>query len=961
MASYTDKIPQFNPYVQELPIQAMVEVGMEKQRRYDEGVQKIQQSIQNVAGLEVGNDASREYLQSQLNNLGSRLRSFAGSDFSNYQLVNSVSGMTTQLVKDPFIKAGAQSAANIKKQQQFIDEEKKNGKLGVSNLIGYQKRLNQYMTSGLKDDEGKPIIFSYDYKQFFDVDKFTKEQFDTLKPDKYTYTDVFTTDPTTGKKTLSPAMIKLKREGMFPKRVEEVLDQIFSDPRVKQQLQLDGEYNFGNYSSDELIKRVQGIKDARIKEYDDAILELNAKKTAGEDVSKQIDKMTELRDQVNNNFKGIIDSSSTNPDAVRGFLEVEDTRDNYRGMYTYVQEDRDVTENPYYKAQWEREKFATEMNWDKYKFEEGLKEKQKDRDLSIALARLKNNKGAGIDLNGDGIPDVSSTFGVGVMQAPFENENANVVAQYDQIVENDTKTYRSSVDNLIFGSVLNTPGNQALINKMVAGNNTPGLSQEDKIQLAKQVLIDSTAKKNGETPEAFRTRWYTKSLDFLGKNPSKLSPAVRNLVTSAGAAADKFDQTMESVKDVNSLGKSDLEKILKNTKTIDYDFTLPISIEGFKNMMTGKTSTRKVTPQMQLDMALVIAGDNVLQTKELRNEAAAARKRLAAQGIDDDMAFTFVNDMIGGGIIPAKISGLQIAGERAARAIGLGGITLTPELTRLSSSAEPPPSIKKDKNKSNFYNVIRGVYNPQLTRSFDQKAAKIKELFPINPVLESSVLTGNAEADRAIKDNVQAIIGAYVKSGMNESPDFMKNAPAMGKILSGEGKGSFKIQSRKDPVTKQVSSVLQFYNESLQPIGEVTIDARQAAAIGKDPSNWFMTEGVNQVMTKFKLSGNGTTSRRGDLTDPSVYRTNDALGKNYFGNLRGYPGDIKANMLAQQSVDQFGTPYTSYFVYMYVYDNDTMKKPVIKPLKREFYSIDEALDVMNKLTPQAVELLKAEQ
>jgi hypothetical protein len=51
MASYTDIAPKFNPYIQQLPVEAMAKVGMEKQKRYDEGLQKIQQGIDNVAGL----------------------------------------------------------------------------------------------------------------------------------------------------------------------------------------------------------------------------------------------------------------------------------------------------------------------------------------------------------------------------------------------------------------------------------------------------------------------------------------------------------------------------------------------------------------------------------------------------------------------------------------------------------------------------------------------------------------------------------------------------------------------------------------------------------------------------------------------------------------------------------------------------------------------------------------------
>ena len=46
MASWADKIPTFNPYVQQLPVDAMVKVGMAKQAQYEEGVQKIQTSIE---------------------------------------------------------------------------------------------------------------------------------------------------------------------------------------------------------------------------------------------------------------------------------------------------------------------------------------------------------------------------------------------------------------------------------------------------------------------------------------------------------------------------------------------------------------------------------------------------------------------------------------------------------------------------------------------------------------------------------------------------------------------------------------------------------------------------------------------------------------------------------------------------------------------------------------------------
>jgi hypothetical protein len=80
MASFTDSITQFNPYVSQLPVDAMVKVGMQKQAQYDQGVQKIQSYIDNVAGLEILNDTDKSYLQSKLDQLGSKLTVIAGGD-----------------------------------------------------------------------------------------------------------------------------------------------------------------------------------------------------------------------------------------------------------------------------------------------------------------------------------------------------------------------------------------------------------------------------------------------------------------------------------------------------------------------------------------------------------------------------------------------------------------------------------------------------------------------------------------------------------------------------------------------------------------------------------------------------------------------------------------------------------------------------------------------------------------
>jgi len=90
MASFTDNaqaLSQFNPYIQQLPVEEMIDVGKRRQTAHNEGVQKIQTEIENVAGLDVVRDVDKAYLQSKLNQLGNNLRTVAAGDFSNFQLV----------------------------------------------------------------------------------------------------------------------------------------------------------------------------------------------------------------------------------------------------------------------------------------------------------------------------------------------------------------------------------------------------------------------------------------------------------------------------------------------------------------------------------------------------------------------------------------------------------------------------------------------------------------------------------------------------------------------------------------------------------------------------------------------------------------------------------------------------------------------------------------------------------
>jgi len=147
MASFTDAISTFNPYVQQLPVDAMVKVGMYKQQKYDEGVQKIQSEIDRVAGMDVIRDVDKQYLQSRLNELGSKLKTVAAGDFSNFQLVNSVGGMATQIGKDINVQNAVSSTAWYRKQAAEMEKAISEGKSSASNQWDFSEQVNGWLYS----------------------------------------------------------------------------------------------------------------------------------------------------------------------------------------------------------------------------------------------------------------------------------------------------------------------------------------------------------------------------------------------------------------------------------------------------------------------------------------------------------------------------------------------------------------------------------------------------------------------------------------------------------------------------------------------------------------------------------------------------------------------------------------------------------------------------------------------
>lgn len=285
MASFTDSIPQFTPYVQQLPVEAMVAVGMEKQKRYDEGVQKIQQSIDKIAGLDVAADADKAYLQSKLNQLGNDLTFVAAGDFSNYQLVNSVDGMAKQIAYDPNIQTAVSSTAYLRKQQQRKQKAMEEGKSSPENEWWFDNQVSSYLNTTTPG-----ASFKANYYEYHDVDKKLRDLASKLKEidssidnpyirDNSGRTIYFNPDGTQsldpskgGKPQYDMTMLTTKVKGIGAERI---LNNFYDslDENDKRQLNITAQYHYRNATPITFQNDIIRTYNEKKRIYSDAIVD----------------------------------------------------------------------------------------------------------------------------------------------------------------------------------------------------------------------------------------------------------------------------------------------------------------------------------------------------------------------------------------------------------------------------------------------------------------------------------------------------------------------------------------------------------------------------------------------------------------------------------------------------------------------------------------------------------------
>lgn len=252
MANWADtRERRYNDYVG-MPVDTYAAVGMYKQGMYEQGIQQIQTALSTVAGLEIARDVDKNYLNSKVSEVTSKINNIGGGDWSNKNLVSKATGIATTVAKDQYVQDAVYSTAALKQLSSSQKELKeKHPELYPVSAEWYDSQeLQRYMSSNELGDKyrgPKEATRHFGKQRDESIRAALKELHpsivQTVTPSgEYTYTY----DKTT---TVTPEQIQ-----------NVVMGVIGSNSEFQKSIQIDSSFSYKDADVTDLIQTIPGKK-----------------------------------------------------------------------------------------------------------------------------------------------------------------------------------------------------------------------------------------------------------------------------------------------------------------------------------------------------------------------------------------------------------------------------------------------------------------------------------------------------------------------------------------------------------------------------------------------------------------------------------------------------------------------------------------------------------------------------
>ena len=712
-----------------------------------------------------------------------------------------------------------------------------------------------------------------------------------------------------GRPIYSPVMKRLEQEGRTPLKVKETLDQIFSDARVGQQLDISGQYEYRGYSPDMLASRITRQKDEILSKYEDELNNLALQKGTGKNVQAQIDALELKKNNLSSQYDDFINIAKDNPDAIRSLLYKDDVKNRFTTMFGEMKTKETVMSNPGWEANFKLQKeindqiqWAKGMAWDVRKHKDMLNEKEKDRNLQVLLKQM------GISGKGDGLDsDYETADRAG---------NVNLVAGFESDLTNAAENVSSASDNFIWNASLSKlPENQAKLNSML----NQGMNQDQAIK----ILIDNAAARGKQTPENFRAIMSDKSTvayNNMTAQERRNNPDLEDAYQLYKATRRNFD----GLNTIKKKAESDVASTSKEDVSIGGSLTGVKTVGGVIN---GKPVT--VTPEDFYDIAVYLKGNSsslgFLNDKSAREAAKNAEARMEQKGKKELLSLALLQY----GDAPDVTTGVI----RSAKM--LGNLALNRSLVP-GTGAIPGVDLSQ-------VNKVVNKLGDNFAGTLQAKADALKKYLYETPNLKKGLVTGEPKVDKVIADRLAIYAGNYNTAGKNASTDFSTFASNVG------GKDvTYEAQVMRGAGGKPVVEVVAYGSgENNKRLGGMTLSDEEAARIGVNVEGLYEPESVRNL--KMYIQANGDKTSKGDPKEKQTYIQGDSyFEKIDFPNLRTSNYDAKANITYKNGL---------YYSNIYATDGNRsglMTMPGVPDIRS-------AIQGFNTISPQWVEALLKEQ
>lgn len=358
MASFTDQLIGFNPYIQQIPVDDYVRVGMIKQQQYNQGVEKVQGYIDSVAGLEVIKPEQKSYLQQRVNNLQQEVGRVVQADFSNQQLVNSVGALTNKIASDPIVQTSVASTQAYKTGLAEMKEAKEKGKSSVSNEWDFSNQFQKWYNDG-----DATTRFTGSYTPYTDVTSKISKIIKDLEPNSQIEDNPFKRGARgeilldkDGLPQIDFAMIERGSKTLTPERIRMAI-QANMDSNDMNQLRIDGRYSYRGQDANGMKSITDQTYQYKLDQMNDVIQGLMVQRaTVNNDpqeaarIDAQIQVYKDRAVSYQNSYRQDISSINSNLEGYKGNMYTNNWLTRFGDGYAYAQNSLTYKENPYFMA-----------------------------------------------------------------------------------------------------------------------------------------------------------------------------------------------------------------------------------------------------------------------------------------------------------------------------------------------------------------------------------------------------------------------------------------------------------------------------------------------------------------------------------------------------------------------------------------------------------------------------------